>query len=156
MQLKIEKIIKQSFAVIGKEGSTKDGVDFIKHLWADANMNFSEISPLIKYGDDNAPVGIWGVMSDFSRSFLPFGDDFSKGWYLAGAECDINVAPPNGWHKWIIPSYEYICIENDGENIFAEGIAYLNENKYELVGAVHELTIIKIGKNYLYFPIKRI
>lgn len=35
--MKIEKCIKNSFIVIGKEGSTTDGADFIQKLWDDAN-----------------------------------------------------------------------------------------------------------------------
>ena len=31
--MKVEKCIKESFAVIGKEGSTLDGQGFIQKLW---------------------------------------------------------------------------------------------------------------------------
>ena len=33
--MKIEKCKKESFIVIGKEGSTLDGADFIQKLWDD-------------------------------------------------------------------------------------------------------------------------
>ena len=46
--MKIEKIIKGSFAVIGKEGSTSDGDGFIQKLWEDANTHFDQISHLAK------------------------------------------------------------------------------------------------------------
>ena len=35
--MKTEKIIKESFCVIGKEGSTADGTGFVERLWAEAN-----------------------------------------------------------------------------------------------------------------------
>lgn len=39
--------------------------------------------------DDNGNIcGIWGVMSDFSRSFQPWENGFAKGLYLAGAAHD--------------------------------------------------------------------
>ena len=37
--MKIEKCIKSSFAVIGKEGSTADGNGFIQKLWENANSH---------------------------------------------------------------------------------------------------------------------
>ena len=46
--MKIEKIIKGSFAVIGKEGSTSDGDGFIQKLWEDANSHFEQIAHLAK------------------------------------------------------------------------------------------------------------
>ena len=39
---------KESFAVIGKEGSTSDGEGFIRRLWEDANGHFEEIAALVK------------------------------------------------------------------------------------------------------------
>ena len=44
----IEKCEKKSFVVIGKEGSTKDGADFINKLWLDANSHFGEVRHLAK------------------------------------------------------------------------------------------------------------
>ena len=37
--MKVEKCVKESFVVIGKEGSTLDGEDFIQRLWVDANTH---------------------------------------------------------------------------------------------------------------------
>lgn len=54
-------------------------------------------------------AGIWGVMSDFSRSFQPWEDHFSKGLYLAGVECADDAQAPEGWTKWKAPGYEYLC-----------------------------------------------
>ncbi len=38
--MEIEKCIKEAFVVIGKEGSTLEGQNFIQKLWADANTHF--------------------------------------------------------------------------------------------------------------------
>ena len=37
--MKVEKTTKESFCVIGKEGSTADGEGFISLLWENANMS---------------------------------------------------------------------------------------------------------------------
>ncbi|MGM9988760.1 MAG: hypothetical protein ACI35O_16260 [Bacillaceae bacterium] len=57
--------------VIGKEGSTKDGANFIENLWNDANNHFVEVEPLVKKGENGKILGIWGAMNNFSRSFHP-------------------------------------------------------------------------------------
>ena len=85
--MKLKKCIKDAFAVIGKEGSTLEGQGFIQSLWADANAHFAQVQPLAKKDKDGNLVGIWGVMSDFSRSYQPWEENFSKGLYLAGVEC---------------------------------------------------------------------
>ena len=82
--LNIQKIVKPSFAVIGIEGSTDDGEDFIPMLWSDANAHFDEVSPVASRDENGALLGIWGAMSDETRSFLPWTDGFSHGLYLAG------------------------------------------------------------------------
>ena len=46
--MKIEKVSKDSFVVIGKEGSTRNGDGFIQRLWQDANTHFDEIADLAK------------------------------------------------------------------------------------------------------------
>ena len=40
--MKIEKCKKESFTVIGKEGSTSDGEGFIQKLWDDANDSINK------------------------------------------------------------------------------------------------------------------
>ena len=85
------KVIKEKFVVIGKEGSTLDGEGFIQKLWDDANSHFSEVAHLAKKDANGGIVGIWGAMSDISRSFKPWEDGFSKGLYLAGVECVDNA-----------------------------------------------------------------
>ena len=150
----IEKRIKKSFVVIGKEGSTMDGSDFIQRLWVEANANFSEVQSLAKKDAQGNLMGIWGAMSDCSHSFRPWEDNFSKGLYLAGVEADENALPPAGWTKWTIPGYEYLCVEHKNGDTFADMIDYMNRNEIPLVGAVHDFTCPTSGKNYLFFPIR--
>ena len=78
--MKMNKSVKKSFVVIGKEGSTLDGDDFIQKLWNDANTHFEEVQHLAKKDENGNICGIWGAMSDFSRSFMPW-EDFDKGLY---------------------------------------------------------------------------
>ena len=68
----IKKCIKEAFSVIGKEGTTNDGDGFIQRLWEDANNHYDEIAALVKTDENGNPVGFWGAMSDFSRSFMPW------------------------------------------------------------------------------------
>ena len=152
----IQRFRKESFSVIGKEGSTEDGGGFIQRLWADANAHFGEVEHLAKIDEKGSLAGIWGAMSDFSRSFRPWEDGFSRGLYLAGVECLDDAQAPEGWTKWIIPGFEYICVACDHDEVFAETIAYLNANQIPLVGAVHDFTCPETGRNYMLFPIRKL
>lgn len=154
--MKIGKKTKAAFSVIGKEGSTLDGQGFVQRLWADANTHFGEVQALAKRDANGNLVGIWGAMSDLSRTFQPWEDSFSKGLYLAGIECAEDAQVPEGWTKWTIPGYEYLCAEVESESTFSDVLEYMQANSIALVGAVHDFTCPSTGKNYLYFPIKRI
>ena len=101
--MQIEKIVKPSFSVIGKQGSTADGAQFIAALWTDANAHFPEIAHLAKTAEDGSLAGIWGAMSDFSMNFLPWEADFSKGLYLAGVECMDNAEAATGKNYMLFP-----------------------------------------------------
>ena len=79
MTSKIKKCIKSSFSVIGKEGSTNDGNGFVKKLWKNANNHFDEINFMAKKDEKGNILGIWGLMSDVSRNFKPWEDNFTKG-----------------------------------------------------------------------------
>jgi len=153
--MKIESCIKESFSVIVKEGSTEDGPGFIQHLWADANSRFAEVAHLAKKDENGNLVGIWGVMTDFSRTFQPWEDGFSKGLYLAGIECADDAEPPEGWMKWTVPGFEYLCVACDHDGVFPEMIACLREHGMTLAGAVHDFTCPQTQTNYLYFPVKK-
>ncbi len=154
--MNVIKCSKESFVVIGKQGSTNEGSGFIQKLWTDANSHFSEVSHLAKKDSDGNLIGIWGAMSDFIMSFQPWENNFSQGMYLAGVECDMDTQAPVNWVKWVIPGYEYICVEVENRNTFLETMHWLEENNLMLVGAVHDFTCPKTGKNYLYFPIRKL
>jgi len=154
--MEIRKCTKASFSVIGKEGSTNDGDGFIQKLWADANSNFNEVAKLAKKDDKGNLLGIWGAMSDLSHSFNPWKDNFTKGLYLAGVEVKDDAEVPQGWVKWIIPSYEYIYVKNESPDTFVDVIKYLNENSIQLVGAAHDFNCPKTGQGYMFFPVRRL
>lgn len=154
--MEVQKCIKESFSVIGKEGSTNDGNGFIQNLWNDANSHFNEVAVLAKKDEKGNLLGIWGLMSDLSRSFMPWEDNFTKGLYLAGVEVSDSAEPPQGWVKWTIPSYEYVYVKSEGPHTFVNCIKYLNENNIELAGAVHDFTCPESGQAYMFFPIKKL
>ena len=98
---------------------------FIQKLWAEANAHFREVQPLAKKDGTGNLAGIWGVMSDFSRSFQPWEDHFSKGLYLAGVECADDAQAPEGWTKWKVPGYEYLCAEAEDEAVLSRVLDYM-------------------------------
>ena len=153
--MNMERLEKASFAVIGKEGSTLDGVGLVQRLWADANSHFEEIQHLAKRNEQGDVAGIWGAMSDFSRSFLPW-EEFRDGLYLAGVECETGAEAPEGWTKWVVPGFEYVRVECEADDTFPRAIKYLEEHNIPLVGAVHDFTCPQTGKSYMYFPVKRL
>jgi len=154
--MNIQICTKESFAVVGKEGSTKDGKDFIQNLWQDANSHFNEVESIVKKDETGTLLGIWGAMSDYSHQFAPWEDDFSQGLYLAGVECVNEAVPPKGWIKWTIPGYEYLYVEKEKETTFFEVISYMKEKKIDLAGASHEFICPETGKEYLFFPTKKL
>ncbi|MCM1524990.1 MAG: GyrI-like domain-containing protein [Ruminococcus sp.] len=151
--MKIEKCTKEAFTVIGKEGSTADGQDFISKLWDEATEKSGEIEHLVKKDENGSPCGFWGAMSDFSRTFAPWEENFTEGLYLAGAECGDSAEPPEGWTKWVIPAFEYLYAECEDDNTFSEMIKYLQDNNISLAGAVHDFICPQTGKKYMFFPI---
>lgn len=154
--MKIERYRKEAFAVIGKEGSTLEGPGFVQKLWAEANGHFAEVAHLAKRDGEGNPVGIWGAMTDFSRSFNPWEKNFSEGLYLAGVECPSDASAPAGWARWTVPGYEYIRAEVEGESTFSDVLAYMEANNMALVGAVQDFSCPKTGKNYMLFPVGKL
>ena len=152
--MKIEHVSKDAFAVIGREGSTRDGDGFVQRLWQDANAHFDEIADLVKREEDGSLTGLWGAMSDFSRSFRPW-DDFSRGLYLAGAECRHDAEAPAGWARWVLPASEYLKVDCEGGYPFQEMLRYMKEHGLPLAGAVYDHTCPRTGRNFLFFPIQR-
>ena len=153
--MNMERLEKGQFTVIGKEGSTADGAGFIQNLWEDANAHFPQIQHLAKKNPDGSLAGIWGAMTDFSRSFLPW-EDFSEGLYLAGAECEDDAEAPEGWTKWVIPGFAYLRVACEEEDIFPKTMQYLKENNIPLAGAVHDFTCPQTGKQYMCFPVRKL
>ena len=153
--MEIKRCKKSAFSVIGKEGSTAAGAGFIQQLWAEANAHFEEVRALAKRDEKGDFVGFWGAMTDFSRSFQPW-DDFARGLYLAGVECEDSAEAPEGWQKWRIPAFEYLYVHCESDHTFSEVTRYMNENGIKLAGAVHDFTCPQTGQNYLFFPIARL
>ena len=152
----MERWIKPAFAVIGMEGSTEDGPGFIAALWDEANSRFGEVAHLAKTNPDGTLAGIWGAMTDMSRSFRPWEDGFSRGLYLAGVEVRDDAQPPEGWTRWDIPGFEYIRVENDAPDVFPRTLDALAEQGLSLAGAVHDFTDPATGKGYMYFPVRKL
>lgn len=146
-----------SFAVIGKEGSTKEGPDFIKKLIEESSSSFSEVSHLGKKNEDGSFSGFWGLMSDFSRQFKPWENGFSEGLYLFGVECPLETAAPKGWVKWVAPEHDYLVKEVTPEtyqDTFKSMVYYqIPLNAYKLAGACFDYSDPKTNKSYIYFPV---
>lgn len=94
-------------------------------------------------------------MTDFSRSYKPWTEHFTRGLYLAGVECIDNAIAPDGWTRWTVPTFEYLAVESWTENIFSTTIAFMKENKLPLAGSVHDFTEPKTGKAFMLFPMRR-
>lgn len=153
--MEINRCIKESFSIIGKEGSTRDGEGFIKRLWKDANACFGEISALAKRDENGNVLGIWGAMSGFDRDFSPWEDNFTKGLYLAGVESADGAEAPEGFVKWTLPSAEYLYVKAESPLTFAQVNEYMRENGIALAGAVHDYFCPEEkGQAYLFFPVR--
>ena len=150
-----EKIMKSSFSVIGKEGSTRDGEGFIQRLWDDANGHFDQVAHLAKRDAEGNLCGVWGLMTDFSRTFRPWEDGFTKGLYLAGVECRDDAAAPCGWVKWTVPAFIYLKAECTN-TLLVDMLAYIQDQGLHLAGAVQDYTCPQTGRNYMLFPIEKI
>ena len=92
----IKRCTKESFAVIGREGSTLDGKNFIQKLWDDVDSHFNEISDLALKDINGNIVGRWGLTSDFNHNLKPWEENYRRGLYLAGVECNIDADAPYG------------------------------------------------------------
>lgn len=145
-----------AITVIGKEGSTDDGKDFVANLWNDANEHFDEIAPLARKNLQGKLVGIWGAMSDFSRSFKPWEMGFTRGLYLAGVACREDAEPPKGWSKWVLPASEYVYVPNSSEESFRYGLELMKEEGLTMCGAAYDYTDPITGHTYIYYPIRRL
>ena len=147
---------KESFSVIGIEGSTEMGEGFVQKLWAEANARFGEVVHLARRNPDGSFAGFWGAMSDMERNYQPWTDGFTKGLYLAGVEVNADAQPPEGWVRWDMPGFEFVRVAADSPDAFARGLRLLEENRLQLAGAVQDFTDPATGANYMLFPIRRL
>lgn len=152
--MKPEKIALNAFCVIGRVGSTDDGPDIVQRLWRDANEHYGEVAGLAKKDATGQPVGFWGAMTRADMSFLPWEDDFTRGYYLAGVEAEAESCAPTGWKKWIVPGFEGWKVKAETPDTFREVLDWMRENSMELAAAVQDFTDPATGENYMLFPVK--
>ncbi len=159
--MEVKVVTKRSFTVFGKEGrgEANRSDKWIPPLWKEAREKLSEILNLAKLDTSGHLAGFWGAMSDTNREFAPWGE---QGLYLAGCEVTEGLPVPNGWTKWVIPSYRYAVTKCTKES-YAEAFGYMRKvympkNNYKLAGAVHEFYSPKDkdGTLYLFFPIEKL
>jgi len=136
-----EKVKKESFAVIGKEGPVS-GNDYEEELWDMVRDGFMEVWPLNKGGAQQS-TNMWSLHSADGKLFL------------AGIEVEDDSVAPEGWTKWVVPAYEYIQVKNQ---IGAEESAktWLSGNNLELVGPVLRVSNLMDMTDTLCFPVKKI
>ena len=104
------------FAVLGKEGSThSSNSEWIKQLWTEANSHFNEITELALRDDQGNLAGFWGAMTSLDRTFQPWENHLSVGLYLAGVQIPVETEAPKGWVKWIVPAFDYLYGQVDGD-----------------------------------------
>ena len=128
----------------------------VPKLWEAANSRFAEVAGLAKTNPDGSLAGVWGVMTDISRSFMPWEDGFSRGLYLAGVECRADTAAPEGWTRWDVPGFEYVRVIVDASDVFQRTLAALAEKGLTLAGAVHDFTDPATGRMFMCFPVRRL
>ena len=59
LYMQINKCVKRTFSVLGKQGSTKDGEFFIEKLWISADSYFPEIGDIAKKDEEVNLSGVW-------------------------------------------------------------------------------------------------
>ncbi|NCB32632.1 MAG: AraC family transcriptional regulator [Erysipelotrichia bacterium] len=150
----VEIIIKPKFYVLGKEGSTEEGKDIVRSLWKDVDNHFDELEEFA-VKTEGKPAGFWGIMSDLSRSYKPWEENFTKGLYLAGVECRED-AEKQGWVKWTVPGAEYICIRCEDSYPFQAGLDYLKHHGLVMVGAAYDFTDPNTSSSYIYYPVRKL
>ena len=67
-------------AIIGKEGFCTEESNIVQDLWEQANENFGEVLELGMKEESGEFVGFWGVMSDETMSFMPWTNNFTRGY----------------------------------------------------------------------------
>ena len=109
--MKIEKRIKETFVVIGKEGSTMDGQGFIQKLWENANSHYSEVQSLAKKDENGKFIRRERFCGNCSRSFY-VGEHVEQTDIKAKFEDGIlKVYVPKKEAKPVVEEKKYITIE---------------------------------------------
>lgn len=146
--------------IIGKQGFCTKENNVAQGLWKEANAHFNEIASLGMKEKNGSYVGFWGAMSDETMAFLPWTDNFSRGYYLAGIEASSDAKEPDGWTKWVMPARTYLKVLLDlsqytkiFQNVINNVIPDMN---MKLSGAVCEYIEPATGTNYLLFPVEKI
>ena len=142
--------------IIGMEGSTEEDPDIAKVLWAKANSRYSEVEPLALRDGFDQPLAFWGAMTDLSRSFHPWEENFTKGLYLAGVQVAEDALPPPGWTKWTLPASLYMTVDGSLPDAFRRTLEALEYKDMPLAGAVQERIDPSTGEVTLFFPIERL
>jgi len=147
-------LYKDTFAVIGKvgEGSANHPQEWVVPLWNEANGNFNEIADIILKDEAGNPAGVWGAMNDVNERNKRWDE---KGKYLAGCEVDINILPPSGWTKWIIPAQTYLVVECTSDTYVKVFETIESNPKIKIISTVHERYPEPGNPNKLevYFPV---
>lgn len=67
-------------AINGKEGFCTEESNIVQDLWEQANENFGEVLELGMKEESGEFVGFWGAMSDETMSFMPWTNNFTRGY----------------------------------------------------------------------------
>lgn len=144
-------------AILGQLGFCTKDSNIVTELWNQANSHFAEVAPLGMKEEDGSYVGFWGAMSDETLSYLPWTDNFSRGYYLAGIEVYKDTLVPDGWTKCVMPSRTYLKVliePGTYSDVFYNVInTIISDYKMKLSGAVCDYTEPATGNNYLLFPV---
>ena len=155
---KYEIVDLPRIAIIGKEGFCTKEKNIVQNLWEQANLRFNEVADIGMKNADGSYVGFWGAMSDETMSFMPWTDDFSRGFYLAGIEVYEDTAVPSGWAKWVMPARKYLVTEVNPDS-YKETFRNVTDRLIpelgmKLTGAVCDFTEPATGQNKLFFPVE--
>ena len=109
--------------------------------------------------EKNGPfVGFWGAMSDETMSFMPWTNNFTRGYYLAGIEVHKDAQAPEGWKKWIMPARKYLVTEVMFEKYMETFMKVIETEisirNMKLSGAACDYTEPSTGKNFIFFPVQ--
>ena len=136
----IKYLYKDTFAVIGKmgQGEADNFNEWGMPLWDAYNAGAHEIEGLVRKNEGGAPL-LWAALNDVGESNKRWGEAgfSSSGKYMAGGEADIDVTPPDGWSKWIIPAQTYIVVTSTAAEVESVYAQIADKHGSKIVGSVH-------------------